>query len=586
MKNLSIKVKLLMATLPILIVLIHCVTYMSIQMRQVGADSEELYYNNLYKINSLLIEADRDYYQAMLAATVYRDVTNGSTNLGGAADMTDQILSEKSADFEENKAQVTEKVNEAVAIAEKNPKLYSEIVDENGNTFETYVGDFTTEFDAWSKEYDVTSGQGDWLTFNEEFVNARDSLDGMQIITETWAEEERATNNEEIDATIKKCALIYDFIALCLIILLVIIIRQINNGIKEVTRDLKKLAENDLSAELPQNYGKDEIGQMKKAFADMQTNLTNVVTTLKTTTGGLNDVCEVMNEDTSSANMSMQGITSASGEIANTATSQAQDVSDIAANMTDLSDLMNTSVEIAEKLAKVSREIDGITKEGNKKVTELTDINNMSLSAFNSIFGAIDNIQESSNKISEASELISSIASQTNLLSLNASIEAARAGENGKGFAVVADEIRKLSDESEQNVQTINEILAELQIATKGAIEKSNAVKGYVDKQNQSVEDTKVSFDSIVGSIDHVNSSINEIENINDELDKKIKVISESVSNLAAISEENAATAQELAATSDTVTGNVTGLMDTQTKIDTSAEEIAEIINKFKLKEN
>lgn len=585
MKNLSIKVKLLIATIPIIVVLIHCVTYLSMQTNKVAVETEDLYFNNLYKINSLLISADRDYYQAMMAATQYRQIQSAGNQLG-SPEQLQGMLDEKNTEFEENRDQVMERMNEAIDIANNRSDLFTQTQDENGTTFESYATEFTSEFDVWKGEYDLTTGQGDWRQFNESFNDVRNSIDGMQVVTEKWAEEENIKNDKNITTTITKCGMIYTIIAIVLAVFLIIVIRQINKGIKEVTDDLKHLAENDLSADMPKNYGKDEIGQMKQAFVDMQSNLTKVITTLKSTTEGLNTVCVEMNEDTSSANMSMQGITSASGEIANTATSQAQDVSDIAANMTDLSDLMNTSVEIAEKLAKVSREIDGITKEGNKKVTELTDINNMSLSAFNSIFGAIDNIQESSNKISEASELISSIASQTNLLSLNASIEAARAGENGKGFAVVADEIRKLSDESEQNVQTINEILAELQIATKGAIEKSNAVKGYVDKQNQSVEDTKVSFDSIVGSIDHVNSSINEIENINDELDKKIKVISESVSNLAAISEENAATAQELAATSDTVTGNVTGLMDTQTKIDTSAEEIAEIINKFKLKEN
>ena len=205
------------------------------------------------------------------------------------------------------------------------------------------------------------------------------------------------------------------------------------------------------------------------------------------------------------------------------------------------------------------------------------------MAAFDSIFEGIASVEGSANRISDASELISSIAGQTNLLSLNASIEAARAGDAGRGFSVVAEEIRKLSDESEQNVSTINSLLDELQANTRSAIDKSEMVKGFVEAQNESVAKTRESFEGIVAAIDDVNRAVSLLSEVNSRLSRGFEGIGNLVSNLSAASEENAATAEELSATSDMVARNVEALGSTEAQIDRAAAALTEIVKKFKM---
>ncbi|MCR5054285.1 MAG: methyl-accepting chemotaxis protein [Lachnospiraceae bacterium] len=581
MKNLSIRAKLLFATVPPLIVLIFAVSFFSVQMHNVFDQAEGMFYDSLYHINSNLINGDRDFYQSFQAST---KIFNLAADNALIKDQHAELLD----DYESNAQQVYDNTHAAIDQAKTDSLLWTGITAEMGITFEQCATEFDNAYQVWRDSYNPADGKVDEMVYvqnSKDFSAARDYINEMQDITTAWSEIEHQQIEASINRTIMITIIVFAIIIVLVVAFVIYVIRAIRKGINTVTDDIEVLAKNDLSHDEPVVDSTDEIGKMKKAFVEMQRNLTSVVTTLQNTSDGLSDACKIMNDNTDSAGRSMQDINSAAGELARTATSQAEDVDDVAKNMDDLSGVMERSVKTAEDLGHASNDISNVTKEGASIVDDLTNINEQSLEAFNSIFESIDNIQASADKISEASELIQGIAEQTNLLSLNASIEAARAGDAGKGFAVVAEEIRNLSDESAGNVQTINELLAELQENTKGAISKSTLVKEYVEKQNNSVAETKDSFDKIVGSVGTVEQAIREIESINSELKDRIDTVSQRVQNLSAASEENAATAEELSATSDVVTRNVEDLVHTQKTVDASAEELTNIVALFTMKD-
>ena len=585
MKNWSIRLKLILATVPSLIILIICVTFFSIELNSVNRQADEMYHKKLYTINSTLINADRDFYQSLKGATSFFE-SSWKEKKGYAP--RDSHLDEYVSDYEENAQQVADGAAEVFEIAKTDKSLWTGTKTEDGRTFEQVAAEFDTAFAEWKASYNPSADGTDdikYTDFTEKFPIARDHLNTLQEITEVWAEKESASLSAGIHRTIVTMIGIFAVVAVIMSLFATALTKQIGNGIREVSEKLVHLSGYDLSQSSIRVDSNDEIGKMKKAFNDTQDALKNIIGTLKDTSNGLLNASNTMSSGTKATATGVDGVSSASLDLANASTAMAQDVTDINTNMAELGAIMERSVSSAAALSDASNEIGSVTKEGNKVVEELADINNKSLTAFQSIFDAISEVEKSADEISSASEMISSIANQTNLLSLNASIEAARAGDAGKGFAVVADEIRQLSDQSKESVDQINEILGRLHESTNGAIEKSNVVKSMVDKQNEAVAQTKESFSSIVASVSTVENAIADIEIINNELNGKTKVIEDSVSSLSAISQENAATSEELSATAQTVQMNVDNLRNTQDDVESSSGGLSEIVGRFILSE-
>ncbi|SDA77212.1 HAMP domain-containing protein [Lachnospiraceae bacterium G11] len=568
MKNMKIAFKIAVITIPLEIIIILSLLFMSMNMDWVGEQSKKIYYDTLYEVNNHLLTADRDFYQAQLSFTKYIEVA------GSEHSMVDEYNAYSAATLEE--------VNVAAEKAAADSSLYNGTLIEDTD-FETAYNLFLEALEKWKRSFEIELRIGDVKMQEESFANARDAIARLQAITEAWANNRAAEMVNIIRGRLESAMIIFAVVVVASSMGVFVIARSISKGIKGTKERLDVLATNDLSAAVPETKARDEIGQMSRSFGKMQQNLRTVITTLYAQSDELAESCESMNAATTQASESMETIKNAAGELAATATQTAGDVETIASDMNRLDAIMGDSVDSTKALAEASDLIRRASAEGMKIVENLTSVNNDCVAAFDSIFEGIASVEGSANRISDASELISSIAGQTNLLSLNASIEAARAGDAGRGFSVVAEEIRKLSDESEQNVSTINSLLDELQANTRSAIDKSEMVKGFVEAQNESVAKTRESFEGIVAAIDDVNRAVSLLSEVNSRLSQGFTGIGNLVSNLSAASEENAATAEELSATSDMVARNVEALGSTEAQIDRAAAALTEIVKKFKM---
>ena len=144
----------------------------------------------------------------------------------------------------------------------------------------------------------------------------------------------------------------------------------------------------------------------------------------------------------------------------------------------------------------------------------------------------IDELNDLNHQINDIASLIANIASETNLLSLNASIEAARAGEHGKGFAVVASEVRKLSESTTKAVATVNEIVSKSIHKTKHIAEASSSLSALVETSNEDIRTTATSFETIAKRMEALRQSSDTLFNSVDDLNANIAAIQQNTDRI------------------------------------------------------
>ena len=203
-------------------------------------------------------------------------------------------------------------------------------------------------------------------------------------------------------------------------------------------------------------------------------------------------------------------------------------------------DLTNTIISVSENSSGVYSKIE----EAQKELTEIKGLSGATIEVSEVMHADMNELADVINKMIEVIEGISEISSQTNLLSLNASIEAARAGEAGRGFAVVADEIRALADETKKLTENMGLFVENVRIASQ--------------KSADSVSDA-------ISSLESVNDKINYVWQINEENQNHVANITDSISNLAAVSEEISSSMAEIEARANSIEGSC-GLLKEDTE--------------------
>lgn len=287
--------------------------------------------------------------------------------------------------------------------------------------------------------------------------------------------------------------------------------------------------------------------------------------------------CDMVGVDDSIGECSnaVSGVSTAIDGISDGALSMSESVQTTAANMANVGDnitIIQTSVECAKKNAD---EVSAISTELRENLNNLIEANKNTIRISQEVVSGIAESNEAVKSINMATDVITGIASQTNLLSLNASIEAARAGEQGKGFAVVASEIKTLAEQSTQSAQEIKDIIANLVQTFGVSTELVEKIKESVTIEGEVLDNVKGSFNEVAHSMNQTSENINDIYGKTNELSiAKDNIINE-VSNLSAIAQENAASCEETTAVIDNIN-------DTIAKISHSSKDTVHMSEKLK----
>ncbi len=361
-----------------------------------------------------------------------------------------------------------------------------------------------------------------------------------------------------------------------------LVVRPINMLAKNVL----KLSEMDFTADETQeklNRRKDETGQMSRAISELREELVKVCAQIKEQSRSLYKAAETLSGETMETSEAVGQVDRAVGEIADGATSQAEETQKATENVILIGNMVE---EVGEQVSSLNSNADAMQRasvEALETLKELDHTNVQTREAIEKISEQTNTTNESALKIREATTMITSIAEETNLLSLNASIEAARAGEQGRGFAVVASQIQKLAEQSNESAREIEEIIDSLIHDSEEAVETMDSVKEIIARQSANVERTGEGFAEVKKGIDTSLENISAISDSISRMDEARVNVVDVVQNLTAIAEENAAGTEETSASATEVGAIVQNMAEQAGKLKEVAGEMESSMNVFKV---
>lgn len=385
-----------------------------------------------------------------------------------------------------------------------------------------------------------------------------------------------------IDSMKTRCATYSAVIILVLAVIsylfMVFILRYINHALRE----MDYMSQLDFTLEETyRKIPKDEIGSIIESVHKTKKSLKNMVIILQTKIEVLNEAVEAIESGSTHTSELIEQVDRAVNDIAKGATNQAEETSDATENVIAIGDMIASVSDKVSELGKTSEEMVKSENTAKDTLDALSQVNAQTKKAISKIYAQIQNTNVSAEQIKSAAGVITDIASETNLLALNASIEAARAGDAGKGFSVVAEQIKILSEQSNTAAQQIAKIISDLLENSGTSVKVMEEVNEIIIEQNKEIEATQKDFknvgNGIYKSIEDLKSIMSDVEHMNESKDH----IVDSVQSLTAIAEENAAGAQETSASTTEVTTVMEEIRKKTENLYSLSEEIMDEIEKF-----
>lgn len=404
----------------------------------------------------------------------------------------------------------------------------------------------------------------------------------MDFIIVVSADEDEAL--ESINSIIK-VSVIGSIIILILCSLVGLFVAyRIIRPIEKITDMVAKLSGLDLTASSLQasvNKRKDETGMMGRAIDTLRKELSDIIHTLTGHSSHLFDASTTMNTSAEETSLAVEQVEKAIAEIAQGATAQAQETQTATENVILMGNMIEETNEEVERLRANARKMRDAGNQAIDIIAALNDVNHRTKEAIQIIYDQTNTTNVSAMKIREATDMITDIAEETNLLSLNASIEAARAGEQGRGFAVVAAQIQKLAEQSNESARQIDGIINSLIADSEKSVETMEEVKDVIEQQNENVANTENAFRNVKDGIDKSIEGIRAIAARTQKLDEaRVKVV-DVVQNLTAIAEENAASTEETSASAAEVGSIIATIAENTKQLNDIASEMEECIKMF-----
>lgn len=429
-----------------------------------------------------------------------------------------------------------------------------------------------------SKEIEI--GGKSYYLYAKPLKNTDDSVIGMVGILE----EKSVMKEYEMD-TIKMTVVVSIVLAIITILVAWIASKSLIKGIKKAGETLTALSEGHINIELDERLSRrtDEIGQMSRAIETLRDKLVTIIGDIKKSSDTLYNSGTNLSQMAEQSNLAADEISRAVEDISKGAVSQAEEIEEASVHVGNMGEVVNRIVDGVDTLTDTSVQMERAGDESTDIIRELSESNDKTTEAIDHIGRQIQATNDSVQAIGEATKLITSIASETSLLALNASIEAARAGEAGRGFAVVADEIGKLAEQSSESAVQIQDIINTLFEESAKMVEIMQGVNVLVAEQQEKLDKTKIQVTKVSKGIDESKGETDNIKQQTDSYAVARQKVADAIQNLSAISEENAASTQQTTASMQELNATMNLLAEAAKELTNMSKQLDEEIRFFKI---
>lgn len=372
-------------------------------------------------------------------------------------------------------------------------------------------------------------------------------------------------------------------IAIILIVLLInFMVSRVIAPLGGITKNITDMSAGDFTIDVKQESN-DEIGLMGSKVSEFVQSMRKMLSTI-------NDESKVLKEQSENSDVVSKGMYEASQSqseamqnLNNTVDQLAVAVNEIAQNATTLAMVVSDTRDNSNQANTSMKETVEISKKGREDMEQLAEAMQDIKTSNDELVDSINEVGKASEEITNIVGLIAEIAEQTNLLSLNASIEAARAGETGKGFAVVATEIGKLAQNSAASAENISKLIDDVRRAI-------DSVVAQAETSAKNIEANSELINTAVGTFDQIYQNIEKSNELIDLMIQDVQKVDDVASNVAAISEEQAASTDEILETSrrmveqaNSITQHSQDVADNSHKLASTSETLTSYVQQFKI---
>ncbi|MFV9566964.1 methyl-accepting chemotaxis protein [Thermoanaerobacter mathranii] len=455
--------------------------------------------------------------------------------------------------------------NEGIIIADKDKK----------NLF-SYI----TKYDYGKKILSMQKGS---FEYNDSGINKFASVKTLNNFGWKAAITMDSSELAEKTSQIKDNTIIFSLISLLIGILIAYFFsKNITSKIGKVMTAMNKAANGDMTQKV-EVKSNDEIGKLASSFNLMIDGIKRLVADVLSAANSVYEYSKKVSFASNKAEQITNEVVAAMEEIAKGAQEQAKEAEKGATITNLLSQNLDVTMENSKNINKETTSVIKAANTGLENIKELSEKTKVTEQMHSKVKESTSYLKKKSHEIGKIVETITTIADQTNLLSLNAAIEAARAGEAGRGFAVVADEVRKLANQSSEAAKNIEAIIKEIQQNIDDTYKVVEEASASIEQQNESLAKTVHTFYGIQQAVNRIVEELNKLNESMLKISQSRSEMLDSIQNIAAVTEEAAASTEEISSATEEQKTAIEEISKSAQDLSNIANTLMSIISKFKI---